>query len=126
MITIYNRMNKYGIVYIIKCKDENIKNCYVGSAGNFKHEKCEHKSCKHKSYCNNPFFRDMLSYNPKIYQFIRLNGGFENFYFEILQDEIEYNKRIELDTIERYHIENIGFNLCLNSYDSQYIDGGWF
>jgi len=96
-----------GIIYIIKCKDPKIKQCYIGSTTNFNKRKV-----KHKSNCNN---KNSRKYNYKVYKFIRENGNFDNFYFEILQDEIEFNHRKELEIIERFHIEDIGFNLTLNT-----------
>ena len=96
-----------GIIYIIKCKDPKIEQCYIGSTTNFNKRKV-----KHKSNCNN---KNSRKYNYKVYKFIRENDNFDNFYFEILQDEIEFNHRKELEIIERFHIEDIGFNLTLNS-----------
>ena len=96
-----------GIIYIIKCKDPKIKQCYIGSTTNFNKRKV-----KHKSNCNN---KNSTKYNYKVYKFIRENDNFDNFYFEILQDEIEFNHRKELEIIERFHIEDIGFNLTLNT-----------
>ncbi len=97
-------MNK-GIIYIIKCKDKNIKDCYIGSTTNLKKRIINHKTtCKIISNKN---------YKSKKYQFIRNNGGFDNFYFEILEDDIEFNNRKELNKIERYYIEE--FKSSLNS-----------
>ena len=95
-----------GIIYIIKCKDPNIKKCYVGSTTNFNKRKV-----KHKSNCNN---KNSRKYKYKLYKFIRENRNFDNFYFEILQDEIKFNNRKELEKIERFHIDDIGFDLTLN------------
>ena len=96
-----------GIIYIIKCKDPKIEQCYIGSTTNFNKRKV-----KHKSNCNN---KNSRKYNYKVYKFIRENDNFDNFYFEILQDEIEFNHRKELEIIERFYIEDIGFNLTLNT-----------
>jgi len=65
--------NKYNnsIIYIIKCKDKTIKDCYIGSTINFKNRKKIHKSV-----CNN---ENSKSFNSKVYKFIRDNGGFNNF-----------------------------------------------
>ena len=99
-------MNKTGIIYIIKCKDKNIKDCYIGSTTNLKNRIREHKSS-----CNN---KNCKYYNSKKYKFIRKNGGFDNFYFEILEDEIEFNNRKELNKIERYYIEEFKSLLNIN------------
>ena len=95
-------MNK-GIIYIIKCKDKSIKDCYIGSTTNLKK-----RIINHKSDCNN---ENCGNYNRKVYQFIRNNGNFDNFYFEILEDDIEFNNRKELNKIERYYIEEFKSNL---------------
>tara|TARA_R110002153_G_C13055864_1_gene471527 strand:- start:60 stop:551 length:492 start_codon:yes stop_codon:yes gene_type:complete len=95
-----------GIIYIIKCKDPKIEQCYIGSTTNLKR-----RMIQHKYNCNNI---NSNEYNINIYKFIRQNKGYDNFYFEILQDEIEFNHRKELEIIERFHIEDIGFNLTLN------------
>ena len=95
-------MNK-GIIYIIKCKDKNIKDCYIGSTTNLKK-----RIINHKSDCNN---ENTKNYNAKKYQFIRENGGFDNFYFEILENDIEFNNRKELNKIERYYVEEFKSNL---------------
>jgi len=65
--------NKYNnsVIYIIKCKNETIKDCYIGSTINFKNR----KSC-HKSRCYN---ENSKLFNLKVYKFIRDNGGWNNF-----------------------------------------------
>jgi hypothetical protein len=65
------------IIYKIYCKDETIKECYVGHTTNFKQRKIEHKyAC-----CN----ENSKSYNGKVYSFIRNNGGFDNWDFVELE-----------------------------------------
>jgi len=61
------------IIYKIYCKTETTKECYVGHTTNFKQRKIEHKyAC-----CN----QNSKSYNTKVYEFIRNNGGFDNWDF---------------------------------------------
>ena len=64
------------MIYKISCKDELIKDYYIGSTFDFdvryKQHKTDYKNVN--SHC----------YNYKIYQFIRNNGGFDNFKFDIL------------------------------------------
>ncbi len=98
---------KTGLIYIIKCKDLNIKKCYVGSTTNL-----NSRIQSHKNSCNN---KNSRNHNNNQYIFIRNNGGFDNFYFEILHDKIKFNHRKELNKIERYHIEDIGIDLTLNT-----------
>ena len=85
-----------GCVYKLCCKDPNITDIYVGSTTRFIRRKCEHKS-----RCNNDTGR---YFNFPVYQFIRSNGGFENW------DMIELEKcnvkdKKELETRERYLCE---------------------
>lgn len=94
-------MTKYTIYKII-CKDENITDCYVGSTKDFDRRKIQHKSC-----CNN---ESLFNYNYKIYNFIRNNGGFDNFNFEVIEILNCENKHKALNR-ERYWIENLKSNL---------------
>jgi len=93
------------VIYKIYCKDENIKDCYVGSTNDLHKRKNEHKN-----KCNNSNSKE---YNYKVYEFIRANGGFENFDFMILE-QFE-NKMIKQDLlkIEGQYIKNN--NTTLNS-----------
>ena len=59
-----------GLIYKLCCKDVNIKDIYVGSSINFKQRKKAHKE-----KCNNI---NQKAYNNYKYQFIRNNGGFQN------------------------------------------------
>lgn len=58
------------IIYIIKCKDENITEEYVGHTTNIKL-----RIKNHKNICNN---ENHNYYNLKIYKIIRENGGWIN------------------------------------------------
>jgi hypothetical protein len=58
------------IIYVIKCRDDNITEEYIGSTTNFRSRKNQHKSC-----CNN---ENDKHHNYKIYKFIRENGGWIN------------------------------------------------
>lgn len=58
------------IIYVIKCRDDNITEEYIGSTTNFNERKCHHKI-----NCNN---EKSIKYNLKIYKFIRDNGGWDN------------------------------------------------
>ena len=76
-----------GVVYKLYCKNQSITEFYIGSSVNFKSRKYNHKSC-----CNNS---NSLIYNSKQYKFIRDNGGFEDWQFDILL-EVEVESREEL------------------------------
>lgn len=64
---------KNSLIYKIYCKDENIKECYIGSTTNFQRRKS-----RHKSYCKT------MNNTAKLYNFINSNGGLNNFEFEIV------------------------------------------
>jgi vacuolar-type H+-ATPase subunit I/STV1 len=73
------------IIYVIKCKDDNITEEYVGSTTDFTKRKNTHKSD-----CNNVNDKD---YNRKIYQFIRDNGSWGNWNMIQLEEFPCKNKR---------------------------------
>jgi hypothetical protein len=95
-------MPKY-IYYKIVCKDENIKDCYVG-----KTKKLIKRVRNHKSSCNN---ENNKNYNLKLYQYIRENGGINNWNF-IEIEKGEYDNE-ESALKERELIEEL--NATLNS-----------
>ena len=91
------------IIYKIFCKDENIIDIYIGHTVNL-----VARVRRHKCSCNKETNR---YYNLKVYQFIRANGGWDNWSI------IEINKCPCLDLkeakiIEREYIEK--FNSTLN------------
>jgi hypothetical protein len=78
-------------VYKIVCKDENITDIYIGSTC----RKLKERISSHFNAFNN-------NKNYKVYEFIRKNGGFENFDFKIL-NEIEYfDKSMQLKQEQAY------------------------
>jgi len=86
------------IIYKIFCKNEEIKDCYIGSTSNFERRKDTHKSC-----CNNENSR---AHNNYKYIFIRENGGWENWDYSIIckcTKEDRYK-------MERWYIENEKFS----------------
>ena len=93
----YNDM----VIYKICCKDLNITDIYVGHTCNLSKRRWHHKNC-----CEN----ETGKYNMKVYQFIRKNGGWNNW------DVIEVDKCPCLDfeeatKIERYYIETLNATL---------------
>ena len=67
----------FGIIYLIKHKTDDTKNVYVGSTNDLK------KRIKsHKCSCNN---EKNKCYNINLYQYIRENGGFNQYEFIILE-----------------------------------------
>jgi len=86
------------VIYVIKCKNDNITEEYIGSTTNFNERKSKHKTC-----CNNE--KDK-SYNQLKYKFIRLNGGWDNWIMIELEkfkcnDKREAEKREEEIRVER-------------------------
>ena len=86
------------IIYKLCCNDPNITDIYIGSTTNKK----TRKHC-HKNVCNNENSKD---YNIYVYQFIRQNGGFDNW------DMIEIERysaidKSDLHKKERYWIEEL-------------------
>ena len=74
-------------IYKIKCKDPLITEFYIGSTRNFKQRGYQHKcDCKKSNY--------------KVYQFIRSNGGWDNFDMKLIRDKLGVNNNIDLHTIE--------------------------
>ena len=90
------------MIYQICCKDTNIKEVYIGSTVNFKSRKNQHKTS-----CNNPKSK---KYNLKLYQFIRVMGGWENWDM-ILIKTVSCENKLELHKIERQYIEDTKLTL---------------
>lgn len=89
-------------IYKLCCKDINITEIYIG------HTTCmRRRKCSHKSRCNNEKNKD---YNFNVYQFIRANGGFDN--WDMIEIE-RYNAVDGYDATkrERYWIEELKANL---------------
>jgi hypothetical protein len=84
------------IIYKIVCNDENITDIYVGSTTNFNKRKAGHKTI-----CIN---EKSKHHNLKIYETIRLNGGWNN--WKMLEiEKYPCNTSIEAHDRERYYYE---------------------
>ena len=95
------------IFYKIFCKDENIKDCYVG-----KTKELNKRWTCHKKSCNN---QNDDKYNLKLYKFIRENGNIDN--WNIIEiDKGEYDDK-DSSIRERYWFEELNANLnsCIPS-----------
>jgi hypothetical protein len=86
------------LIYKIVSKDISITDCYIGSTTNFTNRKCQHKFS-----CNN--INDK-NYGLKIYEYIRRNGGWNNWNMILIE---EYNCKSKLEALarERYWLENL-------------------
>ena len=91
-------------IYRIFCKDPNITDCYIGSTFDFKHRLNTHK--------NNCFNKNNNKQNYKVYKFIIDNGGWDNFYMDIIFT-LNIKTKLELLQIERNTIKM--FNAKLNT-----------
>jgi hypothetical protein len=90
------------IIYKIVCNDVNVKDLYVGHTTNFVKRKCQHKS-----NCNNV---NTIKYNLYVYQFIRNNGGWDNFSMIIIE-KYPCNDKLEASRYERYWVETLNATL---------------
>ena len=86
------------VIYKICCNDATITDIYIGHTTNLGRRKYEHKS-----HCNNDKSK---SYNLKQYEFIRKNGGWDN--WSLIQiEEYPCENVNEARARERYWIEEL-------------------
>ena len=97
----YSRTQFYKIV----CKDLTIIEIYVGHSTNWTKRKN-----KHKYSCNN---ENSKEYNYPVYQFIRNNGGWDNWDMILIEDYSCENK-LQATQRERYWIETLNATLNCN------------
>jgi hypothetical protein len=71
------------------------------------HDTSSHRKASHKSRCNTPTNK---SYNFKIYQMIRENGGWENWFMIEIESRLVKDKR-EAERIEQEWIEKLQTNM---------------
>jgi len=101
-------MTKYDncSIYKLVCKNPDITDFYIGSTKNFRNRKYDHKGC-----CNNPNKPPHMRY---MYQFIRNNGGWNNWDMIEIKKVNCQNKR-ELELLERQVFEELKPTLNCNS-----------
>jgi hypothetical protein len=90
------------LMYKICCKDPTITDIYVGHTTNKTQRKKDHKS-----RCENEKSRH---YDTYLYQFIRNNGGWNNWEFIVLE-EISCENVHQAKLRERYWLETLGASL---------------
>ncbi len=95
-------MSREGHIYKLCC--DGVDEFYIGSSFDM-----EDRKRTHKTKCNNP---NSNRYNLKVYQYIRANGGYDNWKYEILVEKEFENKR-ELENKEQECIKLL--NPSLNS-----------
>ncbi len=98
-------MSRIGVVYKLCC--DGIDDFYIGSSFDMKERKR-----LHKFVCNNTKRHE---YNYKVYQYIRENGGFDNWKFEILVEK-EFENKTDLHIKEQECIKLL--KPTLNSYSA--------
>ncbi len=99
------------IGYVYKLYRDGIDEFYIGSSFDMKDRKYQHKK-----NCNNDKYKD---YNCKVYQYIRANGGFENWKFEILVEK-EFENKTALRIKEKECINLLKPSLnCRNAYQTE-------
>ena len=84
--------------YKLRHATDSTKQCYVGSTKNMSTRKTAHKT-----ECNNP---NSGGYNYKVYKYIRANGGYDNWCFDVLvQKDVSKRDRYirEGILIEQHH-----------------------
>jgi len=84
--------------YRIVCNDLDITDCYVGHTTNFAKRKYQHKTT-----CNNS---NDANYNFPIYQFIRDNGGWDNWDM-ILIEHCKCESSLDAKKKEREYMEQL-------------------
>ena len=96
--------SKTVIYKLVHKEDYDNDNVYIGSTTDFRKRKTTHKS-----YCNN---EKNKTYNDKKYQYIRANGGWENWNM-IEVEKYPCNDKREAEKREEYY--RAFFNANLNS-----------
>ena len=91
--------------YKLYCIDENVKEIYIGST-----KRIKNRYKLHKSNCTN--INDK-SYNRKVYQYIRTNGGWDNWLMDVFDEHECLNKRVA-EKVEEFYRKSMG--ATLNSY----------
>ncbi len=98
-------------VYKIVCKNKEITECYIGSSVDF-----DKRKIKHKCYCNNLNSR---AYCLPLYMFINVNGGFDNWEFEVIKEFPNHTKK-ELNIEEQKYMDLL--KPTLNSCNAKGLD----
>ena len=103
------------LIYKISCRDPSITDCYVGSTTNLIQRRNGHKN----ACCNS---KDLKHHVP-VYQFIRDNGGWDN--WQVVPVELyPCASRPELDIRENYWLNELGATLNKNTPAAHTLAGG--
>jgi hypothetical protein len=94
------------IIYKLCCKNPTVTDIYIGHTTNFTQRKNSHKT----SCCN----ENSKNYNQNVYQFIRQNGGWDN--WSMVQIELKNCKdKREAELIEHTFIQELKATLNVNN-----------
>ena len=83
-----------GYIYKLYSKDPNVKKCYIGSTCNFKRRIRQHR-----------YDSKVLKQQNNLYSYIKNNGTFNNFQFDILL-KVKVNEKKDLFEIEKQFIKS--------------------
>lgn len=95
-----NSINHVPTIYKIFCRDESIKELYVGQTINFDSRRFSH-------FMTLNFFKS----NIKLYEFIRSHGGWCNWKMEIIKQYPLTTTKSDLDRLEWYWWNKLGGEL---------------
>ena len=99
-----------GYIYKLVCKDETVKDTYIGSTWDM----CK-RNVYHKSYCYNKINPE---YNTPVYKFIREHGDWDNWYMKTIEI-CECRDTRHLETVEQFYIDvHGGVDFLLNYKDA--------
>jgi hypothetical protein len=91
------------LIYKLCCNDVSVTEIYIGSTIAFRKRKSQHKyDCNHEK-CK--------GYNYRVYQFIRANGGFENWDMVLVEEYTACLSELQLHARERWYIEQLKSSL---------------
>ena len=99
-------------MYIYKIWKEEDENFYIGSTLDFNKRKSSHKHT-----CNNP---ELVSYNLKIYQHIRVNGGWDSWNMDIIEECEDICREIELIKEMKPSLNTIYYDYDYKKWGKEY------
>ena len=108
------------IIYKLECKDPRVTDIYVGSTVNFKKRKSDHKR-----KCNEVDDHGEYVYDMPVYQFMRLNGGWDNWNM-VQVDVVACENKRQKNKIESEYIKELGSTLSLTSMEGGLEMKEWY
>ena len=110
----YCSMGKIRGVYMLYCKDTNIKDFYIGYTTDYRTRILNHKY--------NTYNTDSKKYNIKVYEFIRSNGGWDNWTSKIIEEDCDihrekYYYELLQPTLNTYH-----WGMTMKEYRKKYYE----